>query len=550
MYHSGYEPDPDGEEGAYTPETRDRGVNRLVASLDDAGVQPGENVYAELGSTWFMMMRRPHEAAHVIGKLLKAVGEDRVVWGTDCIWYGSPQPLIDAFRAFTIPERMQEEFGYPALTPEIKDKILAAQRVRGLRHRSRPRPGGRHGRHPRLAHGRPRSNVGGAAMIDFALTEEHEMFRDTVHRWVEQEAPKSYARELEMQEGSFPHELWDKMTEAGFHGVGLPEEYGGSGADVFSQVILARELARSLGGLTWMWGIPSFCAKSVSYFGTDALKAKLLPELVSGVSRLAISVTEPGGGTDLLGAMKTTARRADGGWLVNGQKIWSSGAKEASHLLLLARTDTHEGSRARGVTSFLVNNPSDGLVVRHIPKVGMRGFGSCEVFLDDVFVPDDLVIGDVGNGFYQMLTTLNNERILVAALCVGIIDGVLEDAVDYAKQRMAFGKTIGSFQAVQHFLADIVMWQKQAELLTYYAAWKQQTGQPCGVESDMAKVQASEYAGKAADLGIQILGGMGYAAETDMQRYWRDARLYRIGPISSEMARNNIAESLGLPRSF
>jgi acyl-CoA dehydrogenase len=133
---------------------------------------------------------------------------------------------------------------------------------------------------------------------------------------------------------------------------------------------------------------------------------------------------------------------------------------------------------------------------------------------------------------------------------LGIIDGVLEDAVEYMKNRSAFGKTIGHFQSLQHYIADMAIWQQEAELLTYLAAWKQQRNEPCGVESNMAKIAASEYAGKAADLGIQILGGMGYAAETDMQRYWRDARLYRIGPITNEMARNLVAESFGLPRSF
>jgi hypothetical protein len=124
VYHSGYEPDPDGEEGPYCDEDRDRGVNRFIATLEEAGIGPAGNVYAELGSTWFMMLRKPREAAHVLGKLLAAVGEDRIVWGTDCIWYGSPQPLIDAFRAFTIPLSMQEQFGYPALTDAIKAKIL------------------------------------------------------------------------------------------------------------------------------------------------------------------------------------------------------------------------------------------------------------------------------------------------------------------------------------------------------------------------------------------------------------------------------------------
>jgi len=386
--------------------------------------------------------------------------------------------------------------------------------------------------------------------VDFDLGEDLEEFQRVVRAWVEKEAPKSYARELEANEFEYPQALWDKMTEAGFHAIGLPEEYGGQGGDVLTQVVLARELARSLAGLTWMWGIPSFCAKSVNYFGSDELKAELLGDLAAGKSRLAITVTEPGGGTDLMGAMRTKAVRADGGWIVNGHKTWSSGAHAATHLLVLARTNDSPDKPARGVSTFLVKNPSEGLTVKQIPKLGMRGFGSCDVYLDDVFVEDKYLIGDVGAGFYQMLSTLNNERILVAGLCCGIIDGVLEDALDYAKQRYAFGKPIGQFQALQHFIADITIWQKEAELLTYYAASKQSRGEPCGVESNIAKVAASEYAGRAADLGIQILGGMGYSAETDMQRYWRDARLYRIGPISNEMARNTIAESHGLPRSF
>jgi alkylation response protein AidB-like acyl-CoA dehydrogenase len=386
--------------------------------------------------------------------------------------------------------------------------------------------------------------------MEFALAEEHKAFRKVLRDWVDREVPKSVARELEAREFEYPHELWDKMTTAGFHAVGLPEEYGGQGGDVMSQVLIARELARSLGGLTWMWGIPSFCAKSVASFASEEVKADLLPKLSNGKARMAISVTEPAGGTDLLGAMKTVARPVDGGWRISGQKIWSSGAHVATHLLLLARTETSTDKPAHGVTSFLVPNPADGLTIRQIPKLGMRGFGSCEIFLDDVFVPEENVVGDVGRGFYQMLTALNNERILVAATCLGIIDGVLEDAVQYMKEREAFGKPIGQFQVLQHYIADIAMWQRQSELLTYYAAWMQETGQPCGVESNMAKVAVSEYAGQAADLGIQILGGMGYAAETDMQRYWRDARLYRIGPISNEMARNTIAESYGLPRSF
>lgn len=386
--------------------------------------------------------------------------------------------------------------------------------------------------------------------MDFGFTEEQQAFRDMVRSWVEHEVPKDRARDYEAQEFEYPFELWDKMSKAGFHAVGLPEEYDGQGGDVVTQMILARELARSLAGLTWIWGISSFCAKSVAKFGSDALKATLIPKLAAGDIRIAISMTEPSGGTDVLGAMRTTATKVDGGWRITGQKIWSTAAHVSQYLMLVARTDPNAAKPAKGVTIFLVPNPSEGLEVRQIPKVGMRSVGSCEVFLDDVFVPDTQVVGDVNQGWYQMLQTLNNERIMVAALCTGVLDGVIEDAVAYLGQRTAFGKPIGQFQVLQHYLADMVMWRKQAELVTYEAAWRQEQGLPCGVESTMAKVIASEHAGRAADLGLQMLGGMGYALETNMQRYWRDVRLYRIGPITSEMARNVVAESYGMPRSF
>lgn len=386
--------------------------------------------------------------------------------------------------------------------------------------------------------------------MDFALDPDQEAFRKSMRKWVDEKLPKSLAREWEAKEFEYPTELWDLMSKQGLHAIGLPEEYGGAGGDVNTQMIVARELSRSLAGLTWIWGISSFCAKSVALYAQEEVKKELVPQLAAGEIRMAIAVTEPAGGTDLLGAMRTTATKTEGGWLINGQKIWSTASHVSDYLLLLARTTKVEGKPSKGVTMFLVPNPANGLDIRQIPKVGMKSVGSCEVFLDDVFVDDKYVVGDVDGGWYQMLATLNNERIMVGALCTGIIDGVLEDALEYMGQREAFGRPIGGFQALQHFIADIAMWQKQAELVTNYAAWLQQTGQPCGTESTMAKVIASEYAGQAADLGIQILGGMGYAMETNMQRYWRDARLYRIGPITSEMARNVIAESYGLPRSF
>jgi acyl-CoA dehydrogenase len=206
--------------------------------------------------------------------------------------------------------------------------------------------------------------------------------------------------------------------------------------------------------------------------------------------------------------------------------------------------------RHQGVTLFLVPAKADGVSISEIPKLGMRAIGSCDVGLDDVFVPDDLVLGEPGRAWYMLLPTLNNERLMLSAFCCGILDGILEDALAFVKDRHAFGKPIGQFQILQHYIADIAMWRHQSELMVYQGAWLQSQGRDCFRETTMAKVVASEAAVRAADLGIQILGGMGYSAETDMQRYWRDARLFRIGPITNEMARNSLAESFGLPRSF
>ena len=197
-----------------------------------------------------------------------------------------------------------------------------------------------------------------------------------------------------------------------------------------------------------------------------------------------------------------------------------------------------------------MDGKSPGLTATPIPKIGMRSLGSCEVVFDDVFVPEADVLGEAGEGWRQVTSSLNAERVMVAAMCTGILQGVLEDAVAYASQRHAFGKPIGQMQAIQHGIADIAMKLETARLLTYRAAWLEQNGKPSGVAATTAKCLTSEWAVESGDFGIQVLGGYGYAEEFDMQRYWRDARLYRIGPITNEMARNYIGESLGLPRSF
>ena len=387
--------------------------------------------------------------------------------------------------------------------------------------------------------------------MDFDLGEEYRLFRDSVRRWVDDQCPKAWCRALERQEHEYPQELWDRLQAAGYHGVGIAEEYGGLGGDILLQTVFMRELARNAAGLAWIWGITSFSgSKSIGFYGSDEQKRRFLPEMAAGRLRTAISFTEPGGGTDVLGAMRTTARRVEGGWVIDGEKIWSTTANTADYLLLLARSNKEVKRRSEGLSLFFVPRTTPGIRITELPKLGMRALSSCSVVLQDVFVPDDLLIGEEGKAWLETTRTLNNERIMMSAMCLGMLDGILEDAVDYMKARKAFGRPIGQFQSLQHYVADIAMWRSQTELMLNHTAWLQSNDRPCAVEAAMTKTIASEYACQAADLGIQILGGMGYSAETDMQRYWRDARLLRLGPVSNEMARNMIAESFGLPRSF
>jgi acyl-CoA dehydrogenase len=389
--------------------------------------------------------------------------------------------------------------------------------------------------------------------VDFRFSDEEEAFRRTVRDWVNDKYPKAKVNEMERLEDhdgtNFPEEYFRDLADAGFLGIGIDEELGGQGGGAIIQSILMEELARNLAGLTWVWGISSFCAKSIQKFATPDIREDFVPAMVNGEQKVAIAITEPGGGTDLLSNMVTRAKKADGGYTLNGAKIWSTMAHVSDYLLVLAKTSDEEKS-SRGKTLFLVPTDQEGVVATPIPKLGMRCVGSCEVQLDDAFVADSHVIGDVDRGWNHILTTLNNERILVAALGTGVLRGVMEDAIAYAKERRAFGRAIGDFQIIQHWIAEMQMKIAQAELLTYKAAWLYDEGRDAGVESSMAKAVAAEYACWAADRGIQILGGMGYSAEFDMQRYWRDVRLYQIGPVTNEMVRNIVAQSVGLERSF
>lgn len=388
-----------------------------------------------------------------------------------------------------------------------------------------------------------------ASGLNFEFTPEQEAFRGSIRELVRRELPKQFCREVEAR-GEFPWDLWERLTGGGLAGIGIPEEYGGQGGGIIEQVILDEELSRTLAGLYWMLGITLFDARAIAAAGTEEQKRRFLPEIAAGRMMFAISLTEPDGGTDVLSAMRTRATKVDGGWVVTGTKVWSTLAHAAHRLFLVARTSDGNGKSARGITVFLCDAKSKGVTATPIPKLGMRSLGSCEVLLDDVFIPDEDVLGEPDEGWKILAETLNSERIMNGANCTGALQGVLEDMVAYASERTAFGQPIGQFQAVQHMIADTYAGLEISRLVTYRAAWLQSLGRPCGVESTMAKLIASEQCFAGADRGMQVLGGYGYSMEQDMQRYWRDMRLYRVAPINNEMCRNFLAESLGLPRSF
>ncbi len=388
-----------------------------------------------------------------------------------------------------------------------------------------------------------------APELCFGLSPEQQMLKDTIHNFVERECPKTLAREWEAGK-EFPAELYRRLGAAGLYGIGVPEEFGGQGGNIVEQVIVCEELARSLAGLSVLWHLNAWSgSKAISTHGTEAQKQEYLPKIAAGKMLFAFAMTESGGGTDALRAMRTRAEPVDGGFRVNGTKIWSTLSHVADRLLLLTRTEQGE-KPSHGLTVLIVDAKSPGITATPIPKLGLRSLGSCEVVFDNVFVPAENVVGEPGTGWAQMVGSLNAERILTAAMCNGMLAGVLEDSVAYAKERFAFGRAIGQYQAIQHKIADMAMNLESARLHTLRAAWLLSKDMPCSVEATTAKCLASEYAVAGADEGIQVLGGNGYADEFNMHRYWRDARLFRIGPITNEMARNQVAESFGLPRSY
>ncbi len=371
--------------------------------------------------------------------------------------------------------------------------------------------------------------------MDFQLNEEQQMVRQMARDFAEKEL-KPRAAETD-ERGHLPMEAIKKMAPLGLLGLPVPEEYGGPGIDSVSAAIVIEEIGRACGstGLSiaahnglGLWPIVAF--------GTEAQKRRWIPRLMSGETLGALALTEPGAGSDLAGGVRTTAVKEGDSWIIKGSKAWITNASHAEVIVTLCRTDPQAGHR--GMSMILVETSREGLVVHpKETKMGVRGSPTHAITYDDVRVPLENLLGEEGRGFHQTMMTLDGGRIGIGALSVGLAQAALEEAVRYAKERVAFGKPIAEHQAIRWMIADMATEIEAARILVYRAAWLKDQGEPFTKEAAMAKLFASEAAERAAFKAIQIHGSYGYSTEYPVERIYRDQRLMTIGEGTSEVQR-------------
>lgn len=386
--------------------------------------------------------------------------------------------------------------------------------------------------------------------MDFELSEERRMLVETLRKFVARECPVEFARQIDRDE-KFPHELYRKMAQLGLMSQPFPSKYGGLDGDVIDEVLIIEELSKASGaiGITYFLST-CFGGKSLEYFGTEQQKERYLRALCSGDAMFSLALTEPGGGSDILGSLRTTAQKKDGAYIVNGQKTFITGAHVADYLITVVRTGASEARKAAGLSVLIIDAKSPGIEIRPLEKLGIRATGSNEIFFTDVEVPVENLMAEENAGWYHVVNTLNNERVALAAVSLGLGQAAFEYAFKYAQEREAFSRSIAQYQAIQNYLVEAATDLEMSRLLTYKAAWLQSRNKKNAKESAMAKLAASEAGFKAALNGMRILGGYGYMMEYDMQRYFRDAELFLVAPITNEMTKNFIAMEMGLPRSY
>ncbi len=380
--------------------------------------------------------------------------------------------------------------------------------------------------------------------MDFGFTEEQNILRDSVRKLMDKHAPPDYVRRLD-REQAYPDALYAAWIEAGLLRLPFPEEYGGLGGNVLDMVIVAEELARKSADFFMAFGGSVFCGLNVLRKGSEAQKTYWLPKLLAGEIKFSISMSEPDAGSDV-GAMRTTARRDGDHWIINGQKLWATGAAAKSNVInVYVKTDPKAHYR-QGLSLFLVDNTTPGVELRKLDMLGRRCVGTYEIFFKDVRVPADRLVGGENKGWDCILSGLQVERITSAAGNIGAAQACVDLAIQYAKDRNQFGRPIGTFQAIAHMLADMQTEVEAARTLMWRAAWMVSQGQDALREISMAKLFTSETYVKVANLGMQIFGGYGYNMEFDMQRHFRDSRSSTIAAGSSQMQRNLIANLMGL----
>ncbi len=388
--------------------------------------------------------------------------------------------------------------------------------------------------------------------MDFVVSEEHQLIRDAVQK-VCRDFPDEYWSEKD-EAHEFPWDFYNAMAQAGWIGIAIPEQYGGSGRGVTEASIVLEEVAASGAAMNGCSALhlSIFGMHPVVKHGNEEMKQTYLPRVASGDLHVAFGVTEPDAGTDTT-SITTSARRDGDNYIVRGRKVWTTKAQDSERVLLLVRT-TPKGetqSKTGGLTLLLAELQRPEVSISPIPKTGRNAVASCEVVYDDLPVAVTDRVGEEGKGFRYLLDGLNAERILVAAEALGIGRVALRRAVNYANERVVFNRPIGRNQGVSFPLGEAKMRLDAAELMIRKASWLIDNDQPCGAEANMAKWLAADAAFQTADQAMQTHGGFGYAKEYHVERYWREARMMRIAPISQEMILNFVTEHvLDLPRSY
>ena len=388
--------------------------------------------------------------------------------------------------------------------------------------------------------------------MDFTPNEQHQMIRESVRKICSNYDGRYWERCDSKHE--FPWEFHKALVAGGFAGVTIPEEYGGAGLGITEAAIVLEEVAASgaaINGCTVVHG-GIFGMEPVVRFGTEELKRRILPKVASGDLHVAFGITEPNAGVDT-SQISTRARREGDYYIVSGAKVWTSKALESDKVLLLVRTKSQQEctSKMDGMTLLLADLQVPEVTITPIPKGGRNAVASCETVYDNLKVPVGDLVGKENEGFKCLVPGLNSERILVAAEAVGTGRAALDKAVEYAKERIVFGRPIGQNQAISHPLAKAYAQLKVASLAIQEACWRIDNGMSCGEEANIAKYLAAEAGFFAADRAMQTLGGYGMAEEFGVVRYWREVRIAQLGPVPQEMILNYISEHvLGLPRSY